>query len=112
MTFTFRIQPSHTNRLGNLHGGCAATVFDVCTSLPLALVARPGFWSYLGVSRTLSTTYLRPAAAGTEVRVECEVVQVGRRLCALRGVMRRADDGAVVATCEHTKVNTDPAPKL
>ena len=89
-------------------GGCTSTLFDFTTSTPLALVAKPGYWSYLGVSRTLNTTFLRPAPAGTDVLIECEIVQIGQRLCALRGTMRRAADGAVVATCEHGKVNTDP----
>jgi acyl-coenzyme A thioesterase PaaI-like protein len=64
------------------------------------------------VSRTLNTTYLRPAPLGTEVRIECEIVQLGQRLCTLRGTMRRASDGAVLATCEHGKVNTDPVAKV
>ncbi|KAH6631610.1 HotDog domain-containing protein [Chaetomium tenue] len=108
VTFSFIVQPQHCNRLNNLHGGCTASLFDFCTSTVLAVIARPGFWSYLGVTRTLNTTYLRPAPAGCEVRIECEIVQVGQRLCSLRGTMRRADNGAVVATCEHGKVNTDP----
>ncbi|KAL2153067.1 hypothetical protein VTH82DRAFT_4222 [Thermothelomyces myriococcoides] len=107
-TFKFTVQPQHCNRLNNIHGGCTASLFDFCTSVILAIVARPGYWSYLGVSRSLNTTYLRPAPAGSEVLIECEIVQIGQRLCSLRGTMRRADDGALVATCEHGKVNTDP----
>ncbi|KAL2159790.1 hypothetical protein VTH06DRAFT_1923 [Thermothelomyces fergusii] len=107
-TFRFTVQPQHCNRLNNLHGGCTASLFDFCTSTVLAAVARPGYWSYLGVSRSLNTTYLRPAPAGSEVVIECEILQIGRRLCSLRGTMRRADGGALVATCEHAKVNTDP----
>jgi acyl-coenzyme A thioesterase 13 len=107
-TFAFTVQPDHCNRLQNLHGGCAATLFDFCTTLPLALVARPGFWLYLGVSRSLNVTYLRPVACGEPVLVECEIVQVGQRLCTLRGVLRRRRDCMVMALCEHGKFNTDP----
>ncbi|KAK3353511.1 HotDog domain-containing protein [Lasiosphaeria hispida] len=111
VVFRFTVHPHHSNRLGNLHGGCIATLFDYCTTMPLALVSRPGFWHYLGVSRTLNTTYLRPVPVGTEVLIECEAVQVGRRLASLRGVMWRAGhEGEIFATCEHGKFNTDPEP--
>ncbi|TDZ37715.1 Acyl-coenzyme A thioesterase 13 [Colletotrichum spinosum] len=108
-SFSFTVQPDHCNRGGNLHGGCAATLFDFLTTLPLALVNdKPGFWQFLGVSRTLSCSYLRPAPCGEECVVECEIVQIGRMLCQLRGVLRRKSDGVIFATCEHHKYNTDP----
>ena len=106
--FRYTVQPQHCNRLGNLHGGCIATLFDYCTTMPLALVSKPGFWYYLGVSRNINTTYLRPIPVGTEIFIECEVVAIGKRLASLSGKMRRAVDGALLATCEHGKVNTDP----
>ena len=93
-----------------------ATIFDLCTLMPLGLVARPGFWQWMGVSRTLNVTYLRPVSAGSQVNVECEVLQVGRKLCTVRGVMRLVEDnksgvvkeGPVLAVREDGKVNTDP----
>jgi acyl-coenzyme A thioesterase 13 len=105
--FTYVVQPRHSNRLGNLHGGAAATLFDFCTTLPLALIAAPGFWQLLGVSRTLAVTYLRPAPIGSTVTIEVECVAVGKRLASLRGVMKD-EKGRVVATAEHGKFNTDP----
>ncbi|KAF6842014.1 thioesterase family protein [Colletotrichum plurivorum] len=108
-TFSFTVRPDHCNRAGNLHGGCAATLFDFLTTLPLALVNdKPGYWQFLGVSRTLACSYLRPAPIGEECIIECDIVQIGRTLCQLRGVMRRKKDGAIIATCEHHKYNTDP----
>lgn len=40
--------------------------------------------------------------------MECEVVHAGKRLCALKGTMKRAKDGAVLATCEHGKASIEP----
>ncbi|KAL7789065.1 HotDog domain-containing protein [Trichoderma ceciliae] len=112
ITFSFTVQKEHTNGFGNLHGGAAASLLDFCTSMVLALISKPGFWQTMGVSRTLNTTYMRPVPAGMEVLMECEILQVGKRLCALRGTMRRKNDGELLCVCEHNKANVDPDPKL
>ncbi|KYK59290.1 thioesterase family protein [Drechmeria coniospora] len=112
VTFTYTVQPDHCNRLGNLHGGAAATLFDFCTTMPLAIINRPGFWQYLGVSRSLNVTYLRPVPAGEEVLIECQIVQVGKKLASLRGVMMRKRDGLLLCMCDHGKVNVDPDANL
>lgn len=108
VVFSYIVQADHCNRLQNLHGGCQATIFDFCTTMPLTLIGRPGFWMYLGVSRTLNVTYLRPAPVGEEVLIECEIVQAGKRMCTLRGVMRRKSDGQILSICEHGKASIDP----
>ncbi|KAL3417307.1 thioesterase superfamily protein [Phlyctema vagabunda] len=107
-TFAFTVSARECNRLGNLHGGCTATIFDICTTTALAPNARRGYWAFAGVSRTLNVTYLRPVPAGEQVLIESEVVHAGKRLCTIQGVMRRASDGAVLAMCEHGKVSIDP----
>ena len=68
------------NISGNLHGGAISTLFDVCTTVALAAARRKGFWELTGVTRTLSTTCLRPVLAGEEIEIEGEVVQIGRSL--------------------------------
>lgn len=112
VTICYTVQDDHCNRLRNLHGGCAATLFDFCTSMPLVLVSKPGFWQYMGVSRTLNVTYFRPVPAGVEVLIECEILQVGKKLCGLRGTMRRKSDNAIMCIAEHQKFNIDPEHKL
>ena len=43
VTFEYTVQPEHCNRLGNLHGGCASTIFDFATTCALAPIAKAGF---------------------------------------------------------------------
>lgn len=97
--------------MGNLHGGCAATLIDILSTTILLGVSRPGVFALGGVSRHLKTTYLRPVPVGCEVRMRCEVVQVGRRLAFLRAEMGRVDTGEVCVLGEHEKANTDPEPE-
>ncbi|QIW97407.1 hypothetical protein AMS68_002925 [Peltaster fructicola] len=106
VTFSFPVKKFYTNIMGSLHGGAQATIFDAVTTLALQAVAEPEKGQWLeggGVSRTLNVTYLRPAPEGERVLLECEVVHAGKRLCLLRGVMKRERDGAIISTCEHNK---------
>jgi uncharacterized protein (TIGR00369 family) len=112
VTFSFTCLDEHCNRLGNLHGGAAATLFDLCTTIPLVHVSKPGFWQFLGVTRNLNVSYFRPVPSGEEVLIECEILQIGKRLATLKGVMRRKRDGQIVSVAEHLKANIDPEPKL
>ena len=68
------------NPAGNLHGGAAATICDCCTSIPLALVRRPGLWELRGVSRTINMVYMHAIPNGEEVEVTGKVVSMGKRL--------------------------------
>lgn len=123
--FELDVAEFFANPAGTLHGGAQAAIYDMCTSMALAPASKPGFWMS-HVSRVLSVTYLRPAALGETLIVECEVSRVflyrlvacgshrcqvihaGQRLAVVHGVMRRKRDGAVVSTCEHNKASTDP----
>ncbi|PKS08965.1 hypothetical protein jhhlp_003578 [Lomentospora prolificans] len=107
-TFLFTVKPEHCNGALNLHGGCAASLFDHLTTMPLCFIKEPPTWKLLGVSRTLNVTYLRPVPIGTITKVVCEIVHAGRRLVTIRATMTRESDGAVLAICEHGKVSTDP----
>ncbi|MCJ1473317.1 hypothetical protein MMC13_001968 [Lambiella insularis] len=102
--------PRHfCNLLGNLHGGATATILDVLTSLPLSLVPN---WELSGVSRSLTVAFLRPAKEGEEMEIKAEVMAAGKQLASTRGIMTRVRDGAVVATCQHEKVNVGPREML
>lgn len=42
-----------------------------------------------------------------DVLFECEVIQIGKRLAELRGVMRNEADGSILAICHHQKYMAD-----
>lgn len=119
--FALTVASTLCNGAGTLHGGAAATIFDLLTSISLAPLSRPSKFRNIGVSRTLNCTYLRPVTRGMRVRVECEVVSMGRNLCTVRGVMRKVKDdcdladehkvgtGEALVLCEHGKASIDPS---
>ncbi|KAL4917263.1 HotDog domain-containing protein [Aspergillus aurantiobrunneus] len=112
ISFLLTIAPKHCNYLGNLHGGCAATLFDTLSSMILLGVSKPGFFQLGGVSRHLNVTYLRPVPVGTTVRLVSRVVNVGKRLALMRSEIVRVDTGDVCMVSDHDKANTDPEVKL
>jgi acyl-coenzyme A thioesterase 13 len=100
--YAFTVLPKLCNRGRNLHGGAATTIFDILTSTAMLTIAKPGYWDMLGVSRTLTVSFLRPLPLGTKVFVDCEVVAAGKNLAHLKGIMKTAD-GKVCITCTHDK---------
>lgn len=109
-TFTFAVAPFYCNGSGNLHGGAQSMMFDICSSLVLQSIGKRDFWLNAGVSRVLTVNYLRPAPEGTELEMECEVIAAGKSLAMLRGILRRADNGAAISTCEHNKAAVPSKP--
>lgn len=96
------------NPSGTLHGGAISTLFDVCTTVALAIASREGYWQMAGVTRTLSTTCLIPVFPGEEIEIEGEVVQIGKKLAHILAKMTLVMNGKLVATGVHDKANIDP----
>ncbi|CAH0039557.1 unnamed protein product [Clonostachys rhizophaga] len=92
-----------SNRLGNLHGGAISLIYDMCTTMCAAPLAREGFWEFGGVSQNLSVTFLRPAKANRQILVKCQVLKIGKRLATIRGEMRDKINGTLLSVAEHTK---------
>jgi acyl-coenzyme A thioesterase 13 len=44
VTFALDIDPSMCNLNGVMHGGAAGVIFDMCTTMALGPIARPGSW--------------------------------------------------------------------
>lgn len=103
ITYSLAIPPlCSNNRVAKtIHGGAVATFFDMATSM--AVIACKDTWEDTGVTRNLNVTYFRPPIEGEQITIESEVLQLTKRLATIKGVMRRASDGTVLAICQHDK---------
>jgi uncharacterized protein (TIGR00369 family) len=76
-----------SNQLGNMHGGCAATILDCVTSMVLYLHTSGVFgesWSMLGVSQSIQIIYTAPAPVGAYIDIECVTLAVGRSVAVIQ----------------------------
>ncbi|KAA8908097.1 HotDog domain-containing protein [Sphaerosporella brunnea] len=104
------------NRRKLLHGAAGCLIFENATIASMMLIARPGFWAvqnaknpqaahFAAVTRSLSTTWMRPAPLGTTVRITAEVVHVGARNALVKAEMVDKGSGKLVAVAQHEMVN-------
>ena len=70
----------------------------------ISVSRRKGFWDGREVTRKLEITYYRPIPMEEELMIECNIVDAGRSVATITGIMRRASDGALLASCQHDKI--------
>ncbi|ORY76304.1 HotDog domain-containing protein [Protomyces lactucae-debilis] len=111
--FRVKVLPEQCNSLGSMHGGALATAIDLLTSCAIMAMPREGAWeSGAGVSRTLSVTYLRPAACDSYVLFTCKVVSLGKRSACITCDVTSETTGKVLAIGTHDKVGVVPMSNL
>ena len=73
VVYRFKVLREYLNPSNTLHGGMSGGLYDTATSWMLRVIGKPGFWMNAGVSRSLNITFLRPAAEGEVLLMDCEV---------------------------------------
>ncbi|GAA5922022.1 hypothetical protein JCM3775_003465 [Rhodotorula graminis] len=97
------VEPKQINRLGGLHGGLIASLVDTMGSLALA---SKGMYM-TGVSTDMNQTFVRGAKLGEKIRIESEVVNMGKTLAFTRTELHSAETGKLLAFGSHTKYIAD-----
>ncbi|QRV87667.1 thioesterase superfamily protein [Ceratobasidium sp. AG-Ba] len=97
------------NLLGTMHGGCAAYLIDLCTSIAIAVRpkgAKPSedWWGKVAVSQALSVVYHSPARVGSTLRIISETIVAGGRTGTIRCEIWDSTKNVLVATGTHTKM--------
>ncbi|KAL1955786.1 hypothetical protein VTO42DRAFT_8106 [Malbranchea cinnamomea] len=112
VTWELDVTEYWTNMNGVMHGGAYGVIFDMCTAIAMNPISKADYWDFLaGVSRTINISYLKAIPLGTTIRIKCEVIQHGRRMALIRGVMESVDGKTVYATVEHHKTALPSKPE-
>ncbi|EMD40335.1 hypothetical protein CERSUDRAFT_110928 [Gelatoporia subvermispora B] len=102
--FELTVDINMQNRRKTLHGGCIATLIDVCTSLVLnAIHDEPS------VTQVLDTVFHAPVPTGARVRIVCDTISIGKRAITLRCEVWDITNNRLAATGVHVKMSPSPA---
>ncbi|KAI8997145.1 HotDog domain-containing protein [Pilobolus umbonatus] len=110
MVWEFKVEPHHCNITNNMHGGCVATLIDMCSSFTL-VTAADRRWKYVGVSTDLSINYLQGVSVDEVIRIVCDVHREGKMLAYIYTKIYNKK-GELCYTGSHTKFNIDSKVKL
>ncbi|SPO20704.1 uncharacterized protein UTRI_00180 [Ustilago trichophora] len=86
LVLRMRVNERMNNSLGNMHGGCGATLVDNFTSMVIhghtsGVYGTP--WSFLGVSQNINVFYLNACPVGSVIEMEVYSAQVGKSIAFL-----------------------------
>ncbi|KIJ41071.1 hypothetical protein M422DRAFT_31950 [Sphaerobolus stellatus SS14] len=93
------VEKDMVNGGGKLHGGCSAFLIDLCTSLPIAVLA-----GVPAVSQSINMIYHAPATVGSRLRIVTKSVAIGSRIYTSRGEIWDITNDRLVASGTHIKM--------
>jgi len=106
-SFKIKVDESHLNGYGTLHGGMTATLVDIFTTA--VICTKPPH--HPGISTDLSVSYLRPANVGEEITINAEVIKMGQTF-AFSSAELLNKDGKLLAKGSNTKYLGQDAPSV
>ncbi|XP_018024827.1 acyl-coenzyme A thioesterase 13 isoform X2 [Hyalella azteca] len=96
---SLKVESEHCNVRGHLHGGMAASLVDMLSTMALMTydTSKPG------VSVDISLSFLAAAKQGSEVIISAESLKQGKNLAFLTANITDATTGKLLITGKHTK---------
>ncbi|CAE6528193.1 hypothetical protein RSOLAG22IIIB_00513 [Rhizoctonia solani] len=103
------VEDDMLNLLGTLHGGCAAYLIDICSSIAIAVAPQgvnnpTDWWGKTSVSQALNVLYHAPARSGTTLKIISETIVLGGRAGTVRCEIWDMPNNTLVASGTHTKM--------
>uniref|UniRef100_A0AC34GWW5 Thioesterase domain-containing protein n=1 Tax=Panagrolaimus sp. ES5 TaxID=591445 RepID=A0AC34GWW5_9BILA len=98
--YEFTVTKDVLNTIGTLHGGCLATVLDVC--MGNLVYDGKGISQQPGVSVDLSVSYMNAVKLGETIVIEANTLKHGKILAFLEAKVYRKSDNLIVAVGKQT----------
>lgn len=115
IVFELVVQKGMTNPLNSIHGGCAAYLVDVCSSVALSLLSIATNGPVELVSQSLNMVYHAGAPVGSKLEIVNVTTSSGSRVVSARTEIWDATHRRLVASGTHIKMKPGapkPKPKL
>ncbi|RUS26997.1 HotDog domain-containing protein [Jimgerdemannia flammicorona] len=107
MVCSFTPTAADCNLLGSMHGGCIATLVDVCSTWVIHTIQSKHGWMAGGVSTNLHVQYVSAARLGVPLLIESELIKVGKSMANMRVRLMEKETGKVCSVGTHSKFNID-----
>uniref|UniRef100_A0AC34QW81 Thioesterase domain-containing protein n=1 Tax=Panagrolaimus sp. JU765 TaxID=591449 RepID=A0AC34QW81_9BILA len=97
----FTVTNDVLNTVGTLHGGCTATLLDICMSLS-HFAANEITGNDFGGTIDMTIHYMNAAKLGDILEIDVETIKTEDTLGFFKGEISRKNDGAIIATATQT----------
>ncbi|KAH9850720.1 hypothetical protein C2E23DRAFT_297170 [Lenzites betulinus] len=113
ITYETTVHDDMLNIGGNMHGGCAIYMIDICSSIALAVLGMSTRKPWNFVSQAINTTFHAPVALGTKIEVVNTTLSFGSRTVSAITEIWDVTNGRLCVSGVHNKMTPSaPKPKL
>ncbi|KAI0832561.1 HotDog domain-containing protein [Trametes gibbosa] len=113
VTYQTTVHDDMLNIGGNMHGGCAIYMIDICSSMALAVLGMSTGKPWNFVSQAINTTFHAPVPLGAKIEVVNRTVSFGSRTVSATTEIWDLTNGRLCVTGVHNKMKpSEPKAKL
>ncbi|CAG9858164.1 unnamed protein product [Phyllotreta striolata] len=98
-TATLKVKEEHTNSMGTMQAGFAASLVDTISSHALFTHEKG---NHPSVSVNINVSYLKGIKEGEEILIEADTLKVGKTMAFLQVLIKNKINGNLLVKGEHT----------
>ncbi|KAI0650606.1 hypothetical protein C8Q79DRAFT_900928 [Trametes meyenii] len=111
ITYETTVHEEMLNISGNMHGGCAVYLIDICSSMALAVLGMATGKPWNFVSQAINTTFHAPVPAGAKIEVVNTTISFGARTVSAVTEIWDVTNHRLCVSGVHNKMKPSDPPK-